>query len=152
MKRLIDSLILTGLLVLAPAIAWSHPYLTAEPPLEEKASWNLSHAGMLQVSYDLDRDGTVDFESWRIVKTHYFSPHSEEVIMESNPKNLVFSVSYEGDDYYYIAEKGPMFYAIDVNQDGVWDLIYRDILGDGVNGNEVLYDRPSGLEIEIPNS
>ncbi len=152
MKRLMNSMILTGLLALAPAIASGHPYLTAEPPLEDKASWNLSQAGMLQVRYDIDQDGTVDFESWRIVTTHYFSPHSEKVVSESNPRSLIFSVSYEGDDYYYIVEKQPMFYAIDVNQDGVWDLIYKDTLGDGVNGNEELYDRPSGLNIELPNS
>ena len=39
----------------------------------------------------------------------------------------------------------PLFYAIDVNEDGAWDILYRDVLRDGVNGNEEFYDSPSGM-------
>ena len=39
----------------------------------------------------------------------------------------------------------PLFYAIDVNEDGVWDILYKDVLRDGVNGNEEFYDSPSGM-------
>jgi len=40
------------------------------------------------------------------------------------------------DRYYYIASTSPLFYAIDVNEDGTWDAMYKDVSRDGVNGNE----------------
>ena len=47
--------------------------------------------------------------------------------------------------YYYIVSAGPLFYAINVNEDGAWDILYKDVLRDGVNGNEEFYDNPSGM-------
>jgi len=44
-----------------------------------------------------------------------------------------------------VAHPEPLFYAVDVNEDGKWDLIYQDVMQDGVNGNETFYDCPSGM-------
>jgi hypothetical protein len=44
-----------------------------------------------------------------------------------------------------VARVEPLFYAVDVNEDGLWDLIYKDVFEDGVNGDEVFYESPSGM-------
>ncbi|NIQ00544.1 MAG: hypothetical protein GWM98_09230 [Nitrospinaceae bacterium] len=59
-------------------------------------------------------------------------------------KLVIFS-QYTADRYYYIVDPKPLFYAIDLNEDGVWDLIYKDVAADGVNGNEGFYASPSGM-------
>lgn len=40
----------------------------------------------------------------------------------------------------------PLFYAQDANEDGNWEMVFKDIAEDGINGNEVEYLRsfPAG--------
>jgi hypothetical protein len=67
------------------------------------------------------------------------------VVSEEYPGKLVLYVGAGPVRYYYIAAKYPLMYAADVNEDGVWDLIYKDVNEDGVNGNETFYDSPSEM-------
>jgi len=47
----------------------------------------------------------------------------------------------------------PLYYAIDINEDGLWDLIYIDSMEDGVNGNEKLQQDFMGVPVvAVPNS
>ena len=57
----------------------------------------------------------------------------------------MFFVNYQANRFVYIVSPKPLFYAIDRNEDGHWDLMYKDALEDGVNGNEQFYDSPSGM-------
>jgi len=44
-----------------------------------------------------------------------------------------------------VATAQPLFYSFDVDEDGTWDIMYKDISKDSVNGNEVFYESPSGM-------
>lgn len=145
MKRLIPLLMLTASLAILPATVWSLPHLIAEPALETQIGWNILPSGMLVVAYDLDHNGKPDFFAVRVVIRNHFSSETVRQTQESFPTSLVFHVSYDKDSYYYITTKQPLFYAIDINEDGAWDLIYKDEMEDGVNGNEKFYDSPSGM-------
>jgi hypothetical protein len=152
MKNKIHTLILFSILILSPSLTWAESLLMAEPDIETRMDWDLANDGRLFVSYDLDRDGRVDFCSWRIVTTSYFSKELPDEVAENNSGRLVFTVKYTESAYYYIAIKEPMLYAIDENQDGLWDVIYSDPMEDGVNGNETLHFRRAGSNAPIPNS
>ena len=81
----------------------------------------------------------------RSIITSYYSPHTLDEIVVNHTQNLVFHVDYPMERYYYIVYTMPLFYTLDVNEDGVWDILYKDVLRDGVNGNEQFYDSPSGM-------
>ena len=71
---------------------------------------------------------------------------------KNNSGRLVFTVNYTESSYYYIAVKEPTLYALDVDQDGSWDVIYKDPMEDGVNGNESLHYQSPVRNGSIPNS
>ena len=48
-------------------------------------------------------------------------------------------------DRVAVALNQPLFYSFDVDEDGTWDIMYKDIPEDSVNGNEVFYESPSGM-------
>lgn len=152
MKNKIHTLILFSILILSPSLAWTQNFLMVEPDIETRVDWDLSNDGRLYVSYDIDKDGKVDFCTWRIVTTSYFSKERRDEVVTNNSGRLVFSVNYTESSYYYIAIKEPMLYAIDVDQDGSWDFIYTDPMEDGVNGNETLHYQNSRKNVRIPNS
>ena len=68
----------------------------------------------------------------RSIITSYYSPRTLGEIAVNHAQNLIFHVDYPMERYYYIVSTMPLFYAIDVNEDGV-------------NGNEEFYDSPSGM-------
>ena len=152
MKNKIHILILFSIFILSPSLAWTQNLLLPEPNIEARVDWDLSNDGRLFVSYDIDNDGRVDFCSWRIVATSYFSKELLDEVVKNNADRLVFKVNYTESSYYYIAMKEPTLYAIDVDQDGSWDFIYKDLMEDGVNGNETLHYQRSGMNYPIPNS
>ncbi len=145
MKRMIPLLLLVVAMTLCPPPSWGQIRAIAEPPLETQIGWSLLPNGMLVVEYDPDQTGKPDFFAVRIVTSNYFSREDVQQIQSNYPASLVFHVAYEVDRYYYVAVKKPLFYAIDYNEDGMWDLEYKDVMEDGINGNEKLYDSPSGL-------
>jgi len=152
MKNKIHILIIFSILILFPSMAWTQNLLMAEPDIETRVDWDLSNDGRLFITYDIDNDGRVDFCSWRIVTTSYFSKELLDEVIRNNSDRLVFTVAYTESSYYYIAMKEPTLYAIDVDQDGSWDFIYKDPMEDGVNGNEKLHYRGWGGNVRIPNS
>ncbi|OGW25014.1 MAG: hypothetical protein A3K09_04690 [Nitrospinae bacterium RIFCSPLOWO2_12_FULL_47_7] len=130
---------------LTTATAWSLPHLSEEPALETQIGWNILPSGMLVVAYDLNHNGKPDFFALRVVVKNFFSNETIHQARENFPASLVFYVDYEKDNYFYVTTKQPLFYAIDLNEDGIWDLLYKDVMEDGVNGNERFYDSPSGM-------
>jgi len=115
-----------------------------EPAIHTGTGWNLTPSGMLWVGYDLDHNGQADYYTLRIVLKAYFSNDSIQAIRENSPMSPVFYVDYDKDRYFYITASNPIFYAFDFDEDGHWDLMFKDALEDGVNGNEKFYDSPSG--------
>jgi hypothetical protein len=130
--------------------AWVAPSLTREPAVFTSMGWDLTPAGMLINGYDLDRDSLPDYFTLRIVTKSYLSEESVFAVVANSPDHLVYFVDYDTARYFYIAAKHPLFYAIDANEDGHWDAMFRDVSEDGVNGNEEFYDSPSGKFWEIP--
>ena len=145
MKRFLTLTVLLVYLTLAPPCSWGDPPLKAEPSLATQSTWNLANNGMLFVGYDTDHNGKIDFHTLRVVRTSYFSKHSLDVVKRHHPKHLIFASHFTTTHYYYIALKQPLFYAMDLNEDGHWDYIFKDPNQDGVNGNESFYDSPSGM-------
>jgi len=128
----------------APAVS-GMPYLAAEPALSGQLDWNLMPNGMLCVDYDRDGNGKADFHTLRMVLQAFYSSDSISTVAKNNPQDLIFFVGQAKVKFYYVTVALPFFYAIDVNEDGRWDLIYKDVSEDGVNGNEQFYDSPSGM-------
>lgn len=143
MKRIVLSTLLIIALMSFGSPAWSG-MLQVEPAMNVRVGWNLEPSGMLTVGYDLNHNGRPDFFTVRIVLDKYISDEPIETVGRHNPGQPVFRVDYGVDGFYYIAARYPLFYAVDVDEDGVWDVLYKDVLEDGVNGNEVFYDSPSG--------
>ncbi len=145
MKRIVFSIILIIALLGFSATTWSGNEMPhTEPAMEFRTGWNLEPSGMLSVGYDLNHNGRSDFFTVRIVLDKYITTESIETVARYHPNHPVFRVGYGADGFYYITARYPLFYAVDVNEDGAWDVLYKDVLEDGVNGNEELYDRPSG--------
>lgn len=115
-----------------------------EPPLNSLIDWDIYPNGMLVVSYDITKNGRPDYFTLRIISATIITRESVKTVAKNNVGNVVFS-AYTGGKVrvVYITARYPHFYAIDANEDGVWDVIYKDVLQDGVNGNEVFYDSPS---------
>lgn len=128
----------------APAGA-THIQLQGEPPLQTRTGWNTQPGGMVIVGYDLNGNGTADFYTVRTLVRSYMSAEPLVTVAGIYPASPIFYVSYQGHRYLYIATPQPLFYVYDVDEDGHWDLIYKDVLEDGVNGNEQFYDSPSGM-------
>ena len=145
MKRFLTLNVLLATLTLAPPCSWSDPALIAEPSRAKLTSWNLASNGMLSIGYDTNGNGKVDFHTLRVVRTSYFSKYSLDAVKEHHPGHLIFSSNFTTTHYYYIALEQPLFYAMDLNEDGLWDYMYKDPNQDGVNGNEAFYDSPSGM-------
>lgn len=123
----------------------AQPYLKSEPSLSTSVNWDVAANGMLYVSYDTNHNGKADFHTLHIVFRSFYSRATVLEIAKNFPGNLVFYVNHDVAGFFYIVDRNPLFYAIDVNEDGQWDLIYKDVSEDGVNGNEAFYDSPSGM-------
>lgn len=132
-------------LILVPSRTVANPYLVAEPQLETRMVWDVSPNGNILISYDLDGNGIADFFSLRIVIQAYFGEKDPLKIKGQWPGKFIFLIQHESTNFYYITGPHPHFYAIDINEDGHWDLIYKDVSEDSVNGNEVFYASPSGM-------
>ena len=128
--------------IASPALGTYNP--VPEPAVHTGTGWNLTPSGMLWVGYDLDHNGLTDYYTLRIVLRANFSNDSVQAVTENNPMSPVFYVDYGKDRFFYITAPNPIFYAFDFDEDGHWDLMFKDALEDGVNGNEKFYDSPSG--------
>lgn len=133
--------------VFMPLPSWGQASLVAEPFMKAQTSWAILPNGMLVVEYDLNNNGRPDLFAVHVVTSSYFSNEGIHQIKSAYPTSRVFSVAYANDHFYYVATRQPLFYAFDFNEDGLWDLEYKDEMEDGINGNETFYDSPSGLYI-----
>lgn len=146
MRRITVFLMVLGFMVLyAPATAHGIPYLVNEPALESRVDWDLTPSGLLLVAYDSNGDGRADYFTLRPVIASFYSRQGIAVVRQSYPGRPVFDVQNGADTFYYIVGEHPLMYAVDLDGDGVWDLIYKDVAEDGINGNEAFYDSPSGM-------
>ena len=143
MKHLnLTTFILIIFLTGTPALAqpWA---LEPEPPLHTQVQWTLNANGLLIVGYDLDLNGTADLYTVRSIHRSYSSDQPDRFFDRFYEGRPVF---YSGDGavrYVYITSRHPLLYARDINEDGVWEWVYQDVMEDGVNGNEKLYNSPS---------
>ncbi len=144
MKRFATLFVLVVLLAALPGLVWGVPLPVQEPDLANAMGWDLAPSGLLVVDFDRDGNGRADYLTLRFVVRAYPSAESVATIAGIWPDNLVFFVDYEWDCYFYIAAPQPLFYVFDTDEDGHWDLMYKDVMEDGVNGNEQFYDSPSG--------
>jgi hypothetical protein len=124
--------------------ALTTPSPVPEPAIHTGTGWNLVPSGMLWIGYDLDQNKRADYYAVRIILASYFSKESIQTIAENNPMSPVFCVNYGKDRFFYITAPNPLFYVYDFDEDGHWDLMFKDALEDGINGNETFYDSPSG--------
>ncbi len=149
MKRITKLLILASMTFLFSSTTFANsltiPVCVKEPIMGKRLSWNVSPNGLLNVSFDLNGDGISDYHTVRVILRHYESGKSLHKIKNENSDNLIFFVKNTSSNYYYFTAKQPLFYAFDVDGDGFWDLTYKDVLEDGVNGNEIFHDSPSGM-------
>ena len=148
MKEFAKLIIAMALFLLYPNDVVADPYLVEEPDMATQVVWDVQPNGFLFVGYDQSGNGVADFYCLRIILRNYYSQASVAEINRWYPDQLIFPVKYTNSNYYYIVEKEPTYYAFDFNEDGVWDLMYKDSLHDQVNGNEVYYDSPSGMFTE----
>lgn len=142
MKRFII-LILFAYIFLMFSNAFGTLRPVSEPEISTATSWDVQSSGMLWVGYDLNGNGSTNYYTVRIVLDAYYSKDSFQEIKDNNPMCPVFFIDYDLDRYYYITAPKPIYYAFDLDEDGHWDLMFKDVMEDGVNGNEQFYDSPS---------
>ena len=132
-------------LCIATKFVYAQAHLVPEPRLTTQVAWEIMPNGHVSIGYDTNRNGIADFFTMRVVLRSYFSKARPSDIHQWYPGKLIFFANYNSSKYYYIAQEKPILYAIDLDEDGIWDLIYRDEKEDSVNGNEQFYSSPSGM-------
>ena len=116
-----------------------------DPPLKNHIGWNLKGNGLLYISYDLNGNGRADYHTLHFILKAYLTSEPVRHIPGYNGGAPVFFVRYGRAHQVYVISRKALFYAIDFDEDGNWDLMYKDIQEDGVNGNEMYYDSPSNM-------
>lgn len=145
MRHLAKIFTLGTLLLFCTTSSWALPYLVNEPPLKSQMYWDINSNGFHFIGYDLDHNGVVDFYAMRTITKAYLSDQTLNIEIKRFPGQLLFYIHNGVNRSYYVVGMKPSLYAIDVDEDGQWDLIYKDPQMDGVNGNETFYDSPSGM-------
>ena len=98
---------------------------------------------MLTLDFQGDQNGTADFYTVRSIHRSYNSDRSDRFFDRFYEGRPVF---YSGNGpvrHVYITTQHPLFYGLDANEDGVWEWVYQDVMEDGINGNESIYNSPS---------
>ena len=135
-----------------PAIGFSDNFLV-QPALDTQISWDVKPNGLLCVSYDLNHNGKADYFTVHFVVKSYLADELLVNLPQYYGSNPIFYVDYGSARYIYVASEMPLYYAVDINEDGLWDLIYVDTMEDGVNGNEKLQRGSTGEPVAaVPNS
>jgi hypothetical protein len=146
MKHLANQVVIMAVLFLLPNLGMGFPdYPLVDPPLKNKIGWNLQSNGLLYVSYDLDQNGRADYHTIHFVIKTYLASESLTQLQGFYKNAPVFYVNYGQANKIYVVSKKALFYGIDLNEDGTWDLMYKDLNEDGVNGNETFYESPSNM-------
>lgn len=98
----------------------------------------LSVPGLIATFYDLDMDGTLDYQVIRkiIRKASSEELTIKEAIQNARIDNLSVYISYP---VIYFTSKYPLFYCLGVDYRKNCLNIWVDIAEDGLNGNETKY-------------
>jgi len=148
MKPLIIFFILIVYISQSMPAAGDMPFLKNDPQLNNSLGWNLLPNGMLFAGYDLDGNGKADVYTIRIVIRSFFSKRSVNEEAGNWPNYLTLLAkqdAFADVNFFYIAAKQPLLYALDFDEDESFDLIYKDPLEDGLSGNEGFYDSPGEM-------
>ena len=146
MKHLTTQFIVLAAFLMLPHWAMGFPSLPlADPPLNSNIGWNLSGNGLLDLSYDLDHNGRADYHTVHFVLKAYLTSEPLKSLPDYYHGAPIFYVNYGSANQIYVISRKALFYAFDINEDGTWDLMYKDVREDGVNGNEKFYESPSGM-------
>ena len=143
MKPILTMIILLFWFTAAASPVWEFRHPVPEPSLDTGIFWDVNASKLLAVGYDLDRNGKADYYTLRVIIRAFFSTDSGEFVAKNFPRKPIFFVDFEKDRMFYVAASKPIFYAYDFDEDGHFDLMFKDPLEDGINGNEEYYDRPS---------
>jgi len=139
-----------------------------ERSIEDRVSWDIDIRGLINVSFDTDKDGKIDFiETYRQSKQDYgistpsttpeemkkrfpdfliISAKSNVILSEdsnympSPSVGILDSRSERGKQRYshYVLIKHPIYYTLDRDEDARHEVIIYDAEEDGVNGNETI--------------
>ncbi len=136
-----------------PAVGNADNTLVQQPALDTLVDWDLKPNGLVWVSYDLNQNGKADYFTVHFVLKSYLSEESLASIPQYYGSSPVFFVNYGTAHYIYVISEMPLYYAVDINEDSLWDLIYIDTMEDGANGNEKLYEGLMNTTVTaVPNS
>ena len=146
MKHLTTQFIVLAALLMLPHWAMGFPSLPlVDPPLKSNIGWTLNGNGLLDLSFDLDHNGRADYHTIHFVLKAYLTSEPLQSLPDYYHGAPVFYVDYGPANQIYVISRKALFYAFDVDEDGTWDLMYKDVREDGVNGNEKFYESPSGM-------
>ena len=108
----------------------------ADPPLETNIGWNLNANGLLYLSFDLDHNGQADYYTVHFVLKAYLTSEPLKTLPGYYHGAPVFDVNYGSAKQVYVISRKALCYAFNINDDGHWDLMYKDVMVDGVTGKE----------------
>lgn len=124
------------------------PAIPAEPGPDDQRymGWDTVYSlPLIRADYDLDKDGRTDYSVVRVVlRAFYYDDLSVDTVNEIGNKYYYARV-FPRMDMVYVTGHCGFFYYLDLDQDGRYDLIWKDMDEDGLNGNEEIYDSPSGM-------
>ncbi len=143
MKPILTISILLFWVIAYGSPVWEYRDPVPEPPIQTGIYWDVDASNLLVVGYDLDGNGKAEYYTLRVIVHAFFSTDSVDFVAENFPFKPVFFVNFEKDRMFYVAASKAIFYAYDFDEDGHYDLMFKDFLEDGINGNEEYYDNPS---------
>lgn len=124
------------------------PAIPEEPGLNDPTyiGWNTVYSlPLIKIDYDLDNDGKVDYSVVKmVIRSFYYDEFSVDTVNEIG-NEYYFAEVFPNLDAVYVVKPHALFYYIDLDEDGRYDIMWEDKEEDGLNGNEILYDSPSGM-------
>lgn len=124
------------------------PAIPEEPGPNDPSyiGWNTVYSlPLIKVDYDLDNDGKVDYSVVRmVIRAFYYDELSVDTVNEIG-NTYYYAKVFPRMDMVYVTQHCGLFYYIDLDEDGKYDIMWEDREEDGLNGNEILYDSPSGM-------
>lgn len=124
------------------------PAVPKEPGINDPSciGWNTVFSlPLIKIDYDLDNDGKIDYSvAKNVIRTFYYDEFSVDTVNEIGLE-YYFALVFPKIDAVYVTNPHGFFYYIDLDEDGKYDIMWEDREEDGLNGNEILYDSPSGM-------
>ena len=124
------------------------PAIPEEPGPNDPSyiGWNTVYSlPLIRVDYDLDNDGKVDFSVVRVVERMFYYDELSADLVNEIGNTYYYAKVFPRMDAVYVTNPNGLFYYIDLDEDGKYDIMWEDREEDGLNGNEILYESPSGM-------